>query len=189
MPMAGANTYFGPHSYATQPPAPGAMPAPAPAPTQPAKMPPPVPTPTTPSGGSTLFGQPQSHAKFDFQFGLESRIHVLRVQGLLQVTGETSHIAQVLTSAIEAVRKNIGLGFLPDNQHWKDLERLLVHDQFILSLALSSWTPEYVARADKQELESRVKATHGLPGQVIFDQASRKAFSPDPHVGNLQDVD
>ncbi|KAH6888562.1 hypothetical protein B0T10DRAFT_573335 [Thelonectria olida] len=193
LPVAGANTYFGTHPhvtpFATQPPAPAAIPAPAPTPMQMPKTPTPGPTPTTSSSSSNIFGQPQNHAKFGFQFGLESRIHVLRVQGLLRVTGETRHIAHVLTDAIDVVRKDIGRGFLPDNQHWKDLERLLVHDQFIMSLALGSWTPEYVARADKQELESRVKATSGLQGQVIFDQASRKTFSPDPHVGHLQEYD
>lgn len=163
------------NSMAPNPMPPNAMP--------PNSMP---PTPTTPGGGSNLFSQPPSRAKVEFQNRLEARIDTLRVCGLLSIVGETQHLAHALTESIDAVRKSRGLGFLPDNQHWKDLEKLLSHDMFVVCLATKHWTARYLACADTRDMEKRITAHKGMPGPEISDQANRKANAPDPQVGTCR---
>ncbi|KAH7162460.1 hypothetical protein B0J13DRAFT_615099 [Dactylonectria estremocensis] len=184
LPVAGTNTYFGTKTSRVVEPGTTAIPESGREANSSRSTPGPKPKSATARG--SLFSQVRSQPKIDFQRSLEKRIFALSEAGLLNPREAPDELAQSLTAAICAVREEGGFGFLPDNQHWKHLQELLVHSNFVISLVSGHWTPSYVALADKKALESRMDAMNGLPVTEIPVQASRRAHSPDPH--NLHNI-
>ncbi|KAI5465617.1 hypothetical protein BGZ63DRAFT_109542 [Mariannaea sp. PMI_226] len=205
LPVTGANTYFGTLPLVSQSTAIGPADIPAAATTHAPRATPPTPKPTstsvptlTPTPTATtaaqrglfsgnLFSQPLNQNKHDFRSHLEDRIKDLRRRGFLNPTYDPAKVGRTLTDKIDVARKNKGLGFLPDNQRWKELESLLTHDQFVIALVSGHFTPQWVALADRKDIEGRVEAPDQVQGEMTSAQGSRDSSCPDPH--NLQNIE
>lgn len=78
------------------------------------------------------------------------------------------------------------MGFLPDNQHWRNLGELLDHERFALATLTGCLSPKFLAHADKSELQRKLEMLHALSDEEFMAKISNAATKlPDPEVRSL----
>ncbi|VUC33552.1 unnamed protein product, partial [Clonostachys rosea] len=133
-----------------------------------------------------LFAQPKKTlAKDAFQAALVEATNNLYARGRLPTS---MHIlsAESICSAIHELRDKEGYGFLPDDQHWRQLKRLLANDRFVLATLSGQLSTKFLALAVKNDLERRVDTLSKLSEAEFATQMERSTRTPDPQ--NLQNI-
>ncbi|KAM5351383.1 hypothetical protein ACJ41O_004106 [Fusarium nematophilum] len=186
MPLAGANTFFGEHSRSVPSQASVSVPVTAVAANATAndhpKSPPRPETQGSIFKGGGAFNMAQIPAKVEFEKHLRERIQNLQQRRVPRTEGVPEQMARDLTEKVHAVRKGGAFGALPDTQHWKHLDELLVHDKFVIAIIAGRLSSEYVALAEKDELGKRIQTINGLEEGDISVLADRRINAPDPNV-------
>jgi hypothetical protein len=103
------------------------------------------------------FGQPKSPEKGIFENRIKDAVQ--RVQsrgfGIIDQMTPAEHFAEPLVHAIDEIRQQKELGFLPDNQQWKHLNALLDDDRFVLSAISGHISAKFLALSNEDELQRR----------------------------------
>jgi hypothetical protein len=144
-PIAGANTYFGQHPQSAPPEPPTAARGP----------------------GQTPFQTNRSMAKSDFEQSFAE--HVLRL-GANWPRPQSYNQATItaIVNEVDQLRKNKGLGFLPDDLQWKSLKDQLKHPRFTAAAAFRRLTPQWLAFANRHDMKTRLD---------ILDEMSEAEFA------------
>ncbi|CAH0014925.1 unnamed protein product [Clonostachys rhizophaga] len=133
-----------------------------------------------------LFAQPpKTLAKETFQAVLVEATNSLHARGMLP-TSRLLLSAESICSSIHEFRDKEGYGFLPDDQHWRQLKRLLANDRFVLATLSGQLSCKFLALAVKNELERRVDTLSKLSEAEFATQMERSTRTPDPQ--NLRNI-
>lgn len=116
------------------------------------------------TGIGHTFGQPKSPEKGVFERRVKDAVQRVQSRGLgiIDHTTPPDQFTQPMVQAIEGIRQQKQLGFLPDNQQWKRLNALLDDDRFVMSAILGHISANFLALSDEHELQRRVSTINGL---------------------------
>ncbi|KAF4457560.1 hypothetical protein F53441_610 [Fusarium austroafricanum] len=128
-----------------------------------------------------VFNVTEIPAKVEFERRLGESARRLQERNLPLTRGDPIEIAKSLTALVNQIRKKDEFGLLPDTRHWKVLNRLVLHEKFVIALISGYLSPEYVATTEEEVLEKRVETINELDEMEISARAQEKANSPDPN--------
>lgn len=130
------------------------------------------------------FGQPKSPEKGIFENRIKDAVHRVQSRGLGIIDQKTpaEHFAQPLVHAIDEIRQQKQLGFLPDNQQWKHLNALLDDDRFVLSAISGHISAKFLALSDEVELQRRASTLNGLTENEFRTQMHKLLRGKQPQV-------
>ncbi|KAL6895940.1 hypothetical protein HDV57DRAFT_31353 [Trichoderma longibrachiatum] len=133
---------------------------------------------TSPSGRPSIFSQPRSQAKDEFQ------IELARLIAKQPVFAEDNlKLAKKFTAEIALAQRKQALGFLPDNARWRLLlSHLQKHPRFVPAILLGNYTPEYLASAPDDEIETRISVMNDESEVSFLRRLKRCTDPPDPSV-------
>ncbi|EHK16687.1 uncharacterized protein TRIVIDRAFT_112213, partial [Trichoderma virens Gv29-8] len=137
----------------------------------------------TPSMGTSLFSQPRSQVKIDFENEL-----VKSMETQPEFKGNAANVARKLIEGITVAQRVQGRGFLPDNARWRSLlGHIQRHHRFMLSIAWGNCTPLYLATAPDEEIQNRIAIMNSQSEDDFLTQLRRTLETPDP--SNLNNID
>ncbi|KAH0499040.1 hypothetical protein TgHK011_006257 [Trichoderma gracile] len=137
---------------------------------------------TSPSGRPSLFSQPRSPAKDEFQIELA---RLIANQPVFAANHEG--LAKQFTTDIAVAQKKQAKGFLPDNARWRLLlSHLQRHPRFVLAILMKNFTPDYLASAPDDELETRISVMND-ESEVSFSRRLKRCTAP-PDPSNLNNI-
>ncbi|UKZ77760.1 hypothetical protein TrVFT333_005486 [Trichoderma virens FT-333] len=137
----------------------------------------------TPSIGTSLFSQPRSQVKIDFENEL-----VKSMETQPEFKGNAANVARKLIEGITVAQRVQGRGFLPDNARWRSLlGHIQRHHRFMLSIAWGNCTPLYLATAPDEEIQNRIAIMNSQSEDDFSTQLRRTLETPDP--SNLNNID
>lgn len=129
--------------------------------------------------GASLFSQPRSHAKVDFEKELAKMI-----EAHSEIKDNSPDVARMLTEGITMAQKEQGHGFLPDDARWRLLlSHIRNNRRFMLAIVLGHCTPTYLATAPEEEIQNRIAIMNGHSEKDFLAQLRRVFETPDPSVG------
>ncbi|KAK5990082.1 Protein CHROMATIN REMODELING 20 [Cladobotryum mycophilum] len=175
-PIAGANTYF--RDVEPAPPVVHGLPTTPRATSTVLES-----TPGSKSG--SIFSQPRSQAKDDFETKLVGILKGGEGSSISESTELRTQTAQQITMGIAEALKEQSQGFLPDNLRWRLLEKLLDHDRFVAAMTSGVLRSDFLALAKAEEVERRALLLDSLSDEEAKDQLQRMK-SPDP--SNLSNI-
>lgn len=110
------------------------------------------------------FGQPRSPEKRIFESRMKDAVRRVQSQGLgiIDQHKTPEYFAQSMIQAIDGIRQEKQLGFLPDNQQWKYLNAMLDDDRFVMSAISGHISTKFLALSDELELQRRANTINGL---------------------------
>lgn len=133
---------------------------------------------TTPTTKTSLFSQPRSQSKGEFEKELAALI-----AGQPEYTGQGTELVEKLTTAIANAQRKQALGFLPDNARWRLLRSLVQNNhRFMLAMVWGNCTPDYLATAPEEEIQHRISIMNSQSQDDFIAQLRRSADTPDPSV-------
>ncbi|KAH0527951.1 hypothetical protein TsFJ059_002869 [Trichoderma semiorbis] len=126
--------------------------------------------------GASLFSQPRSHAKVDFEKELAKMI-----EAHSEIKDNSPDVARMLTEGITMAQKAQGHGFLPDDARWRLLlSHIRNNRRFMLAIVLGHCTPTYLATAPEEEIQNRIAIMNGHSEKDFLAQLRRVLETPDP---------
>ncbi|KAF3075334.1 hypothetical protein CFAM422_002206 [Trichoderma lentiforme] len=132
--------------------------------------------------GASLFSQPRSHAKVDFEKELTKMI-----EAHSEIKDNSPNVARMLTEGITVAQKAQGHGFLPDDARWRLLlNHIRNNRRFMLAIVLGHCTPTYLATAPEEEIQNRIAIMNGHSEKDFLAQLRRVFETPDP--SNLNNI-
>lgn len=134
------------------------------------------------SPGGSLFGQAQSPEKKKFQEKMARVAASMKSYGISGVEGHPDSLAAKVTQAVHQVRQEKQLGFLPDNQQWRNLVEMLDQERFVLGALSGFLTAKFLANADKSSLQQRVTTLNGLSESDFQRRLRQPSEARDPEV-------
>ncbi|OTA08533.1 hypothetical protein A9Z42_0002320 [Trichoderma parareesei] len=133
---------------------------------------------TSPSGKPSIFSQPRSPAKDEFQIELAKLIADQPV-----FAEDHVRLAKKHTTDIAIAQRRQAMGFLPDNARWRLLlSHIRKHPRFVLAILLGNCTADYLASAPDDELETRIAVMNDESEVSFSRRLNRCTASPDPSV-------
>ncbi|TFB06097.1 Protein CHROMATIN REMODELING 20 [Trichoderma ghanense] len=137
---------------------------------------------TSPSGRPSIFSQPRSQAKDEFQIELARSIANQPV-----FAEDHEGWAERVTAEIALAQRRQALGFLPDNARWRLLlSHIQKHPRFVLAILLRNCTPEYLVSAPEDEIETRISVMNDESEVSFLRRLKRCTAPPDP--SNLNNI-
>ncbi|UKZ88291.1 uncharacterized protein TrAFT101_004053 [Trichoderma asperellum] len=131
---------------------------------------------TTPSQTTSLFSQPRTQAKMDFE-----KVLATLISGQLGYTGNGTELAEKITVGVADALKEQAKGFVPDNLRWRLLLNLVrEHHRLVLAIMWGNCSPEYLATAPDKEIHNRISLMNSQPQDDFDAQLRRSASAPDP---------
>ncbi|PTB64340.1 hypothetical protein BBK36DRAFT_1179123 [Trichoderma citrinoviride] len=137
---------------------------------------------TSPSGRPSIFSQPRSQAKDEFQIELARLIADQPV-----FASDSSGLAERVTAAIAEAQRKQAMGFLPDNARWRLLlSHIQKHPRFVLAILMGNCTPDYLVSAPDDEIETRISVMNDESEVSFSCRLKRSTAPPDP--SNLNNI-
>ncbi|KAL6852076.1 hypothetical protein J3F83DRAFT_573121 [Trichoderma novae-zelandiae] len=136
---------------------------------------------TSPGGRASIFSQPRSQAKDEFQIELARLIGTQPV-----LSEEKAGLAEKVTTTIAMAQRKQAQGFLPDNARWRLLlGHIQKHPRFVLAILWGNCTPDYLVTAPEEEIERRISVMNSQSPVAFMSQLKRSTAPPDPSISSL----
>lgn len=170
-PIPGANTYFGRREAATS----------SPREQQPGVSSTSLSPPVTTSGNP--FEQPLSREKGNFTKKLTEKLTHFHRNRKLTLPAEPEVFAHQLTEEIHRFREEANLGFLPNNERWRELTTMLDRDRIVMVIAMKRVSTNFLALSGSDDLNPRMNTLcSDLSMEETNAMARGKVHNDDPTV-------